>query len=290
MDLVKTNSFKVVGRLVSQNLQVAHRKDNGAGYISGTAVVESQLDGAKNEFEVSFYANEKTAKGEVSALFTSYSKLQELVGKKVEITGNLQESRFWSKNNNQMVSSQRLSGRFVHGVAETTNDEGTFELGGFVVEGLKEKLNKNNEIYRYDLTLGQANYKGDSLNRYVVHVNPVDTEIVNGVRGYNVGQTVTVYGDLRFIVTEVRSERKNEGGFGEPVVRVYTNKQHNFFVTSGTAPVMSVEQGMYSSEMIRNLVAAYKARDVELAEKGKDSKTEEVEVSTYVSSKQASLI
>ena len=292
-DLLKQNTFKVVGRLVSQDLKTLNRKDNGAGFISGNIIVEANLGGAKNEFEISFYANEKTQDGKVSTLYTQYSKLGELVGKKIEVTGDMRESRFWSSNANQMVSAQKLNGRFVHGVAETTADEGTWELGGFVVEGLKERTNKDGEIYRYDLTLGQANYKGDSMSRFVLHINPSDAEIVAGVGKYSVGQTVQVNGDLRFIVTETRSERKNEGGFGEPVVRVYTNRQRNFFITGGSAPIVSIENGMYPSDIIRNLVAAYKAADVQLAEKGKSGNggsQQEEEVVTRVSNKQASLI
>lgn len=291
-DLLKQNTFKVVGRLVSQDLKILNKKTDGSGFISGNIIVEANLDGAKNEFEISFYANEKTQDGKVSSLYTQYSKLGELVGKKVEVSGDIRESRFWSSNANQMVSAQKLSGRFVHGVAETTNDDATWELGGFVVEGLKEKTNKDGDIYRYDLTLGQSNYKGDSMSRFVVHINPADAEIVAGVGKYNVGQTVQVNGDLRFTVTETRSERKNEGGFGEPVVRVYTNRQRNFFITGGSAPVTSVENGMYPSEVIRTLVGAYKAADVALADKAKSGNAshEEEEVTTTVSNKQASLI
>lgn len=290
-DLLKQNTFKVVGRLVSQDLKILNKKSDGTGFISGNIIVEANLDGAKNEFEISFYANEKTQDGKVSALYTQYSKLGELVGKKIEVSGDIRESRFWSSNANQMVSAQKLSGRFVHGVAETTNDEGTWEIGGFVVEGLKERTNKDGDIYRYDLTLGQANYRGDSMSRFVLHINPADAEIVAGVGRYSVGQTVQVNGDLRFIVTEVRSERKNEGGFGEPVVKVFTNRQRNFFITGGSAPITSVENGMYSSDIIRNLVAAYKAADVQLAEKGKNGGgSQEEEVVTRVSNKQASLI
>ena len=61
--------------------------------------------------------------------------------------------------------------------------------------------------------------------------------------------------------------------------------------TGGSAPITSVENGMYSSEIIRNLVAAYKAADVQLAEKGKNGgSSQEEEVATRVSNRQTSLI
>ena len=291
MDFLRTNSFKVVGRLVSQDLKAGNRKDNGAGFISGKAVVVSNLGGKDCEFEISFFANQSTQNGKDNQLYISYSKLGELVGKKVEITGDIRESRFFSTRTNEMVSSQQLSGRFVRGMAETTADEGSFEVGGFVVESLKERRNKDNEIYRYDLALGQANYSGNGMIRLVFHVNPSDVEIVKGVSAYEVGQTVSIYGDLRFYVEKVTAEKSNEGGFGAPIVRTYVNKQHNFFITGGTAAIVAADKGMYPSDVIRNLVGAYKARDVELAANAKASgDSAPAEEEPKVSFKQTSLI
>lgn len=289
MDLLRTNTFKVVGRLQSQDLKIGNKKSDGSAFISGKAIIVANLGGKSNEFEVSFFTNQKTKDGKESQLFTSYSKLGDLVGKKVEITGDIRESRFFSSNANQMVSAQQLSGRFVRGVSESTADEGSFEMGGFIVETLKEKTNKNNEVYRYDLALGQSNYSGNGMSRFVLHVNPADVDIVNGVKGYQVGQTVSVHGDLRFTVDVVTAEKKNEGGFGEAIVRTFTNKQHNFFITGGTAAIVDAAKGMYPMDVIKTLVAAYKAHDVELAEKGKSSSVP-VEDAPVVTNRQTSLI
>lgn len=293
MDLLRTNTFKIVGKLVSQNLKTGNRKDNGAGFISGKAVVVSNLGGKDCEFEVSFFANQSTQNGKDNQLYVSYSKMSELIGKKVEITGDIRENRFYSARTNEMVSAQQLSGRFIRGVAETSADEGSFEVGGFVVESLKEKRNKNNEIYRYDLALGQSNYSGTNMSRLVFHINPSDVEIVKGVSAYQVGQTVSVYGDLRFYVETITTEKANEGGFGAPVVRTYVNRQHNYFITGGTAAIVAADKGMYPSDIIRNLVSAYKARDVELSSKAKESSAESAAVvkeEPKVSFRQTSLI
>ena len=292
MDLLKNNSIKIVGRLQSQDLQPKIKKDGGSGYISGSAVVISHLDGRDCEFEIQFYTNQLTKDGKQSKLYTSYSKLGELVGKKVEITGELRENRFFSKNGNQMASAQVISGRFVRGVAESTEDEASFEFGGFVVDALKEKTNKDGEVYRYDLVLGQANYNGDMMGRYTFHVSPVDVEIVRGVQKYQIGETVFVHGNLRFYVEKVTSTINNEGGFGEAVTRTYINRQSNYFVTGGSAPIKDAEKGMYGGDVIRNLVSAYKARDVEIAEKAKDgaSGDDNGEKEVKVTSRQTSLI
>jgi len=290
MDLLRTNSFKIVGRLSSVDMRPGNRKSDGAGYISGSAVVVSSLGGADNTFEIRFYTSQNTKDGKVSQLYNSYSKMSELIGKKVQIDGEIRENRFWSKSTNQMASAQQLSGRFVRGVSETTADEATFEVGGFIVEELKEKVNKDNEIYRYDVAIGQANYSGNMMSKFTLHVNPSDREIINGVKSYRVGDTVRVNGDLNFIVKVVTSTAKNEGGFGEGITRTFTNKISNFFIQGGSSVITDSAQGAYPSDVIRSLVSAYKAHDVELMNAAKDGGSEAVEEASVVTSRQTSLI
>ena len=118
----------------------------------------------------------------------------------------------------------------------------------------------------------------------------VDTscrDIINGVGGYEVGQTVRLNGCLVFKVETVTSESKNEGGFGQGVVRTYTNKQKNFFIEGGTAPI--TDETKFDSLTISDLISAYKARDVELSEKGKNKEVA-VETTSTITKKQTSLI
>ncbi len=286
----KTNAFKIVGKLQSQNLTVRQRASDGESYISGRAIIISSLEGANCEFEVEFFAWQKTKAGEVSKLFTSYSNLEGLIGRTVEVTGDIRESRFYSSTTSQMFSSQRLSGRFVRGTAETTPHEASFEISGFVLQTLLEKKNKAGEIYRYDLALGHGNWDNTKMSRLVFHVKPTDVEIVRGVNGYQIGQTVLVRGDLRFFVETTTKELDNEGGFGEPVYRTYTNKISNFFITSGSAPIVTEENGMYSRDLISTLVAAYKANDAKLMAEGAAKETPATETEAKVTSKQTSLI
>ena len=270
MDTLKTNTFKVVGQLTQVDLKEGFRT-NGDSYISGKITIVSSIGGSNKTYEVALYANKMTAQKKENQLYISYTKLNELLNKKIEVTGEIRESRFYSSNGEQMVSSQQLSGRFVHGVAAATPDEGSFELGGFVVEELKEKTNKDGEVYRYDLTLGQVNYNGTSMQRFVVHVDPSDFEIVKGAKEYKVGQTVSINGDLDFVVEEKTVAVNREGGFGEAVTRTYINKTHCYYIKGGSAPITNVENGAYPNDLIRSLVSTYKARDVELMAKAKNS-------------------
>lgn len=190
-----------------------------------------------------------------------------------------------------MVSAQVLSGRFVKGVAESATHEASFELGGFVTEELKERTNKEGVTYRYDLALGQANYSNDMMQRFVIHVDPVDREIIKGVQTYRIGDTVSVNGDLRFVVETKTVESKSEGGFGAGVIRTYTNTTRSFFIRGGSAPIRDEAKGMYPSDMVRALVSAYKEKDVELMAKAKDSSSSNTASNApTVTSRQTSLI
>lgn len=289
--LFNENSFKVVGRLASAEVKLGNRVENGGSYVSVEAIVNSVIEGEDNEYPVTFFANEQTKEGKHSKLYDTYAKLPELIGKKVEITGSIRENRFWSTGANQLVSSQQLSGMWVKGVVETTPDMGTFSLGGFLGRAVQEKRNKNDEVYRYDVVIGQSNYKGDNMSMFIVHINPNDREVLSGVQSlYEVGDTFKIEGDLRFIVKEeVVTE---ETGFGKPITKTYKNKQKNFYVTSGSNPI--VEEGKaYDVEVVKALKAAYDARDVELMNSQKTvekSAPAPVAAATTVTRRQASLI
>lgn len=286
--LQHSNSFKVVGRLIKADIKTGTSAKNGQEYVSVTATVISKIGGADKEFEIDFYSSALTGAGKPSSLYASYTKMNELEGKKVEITGSIRENRYFSKTLNQMVSAQELAGRFVKGVAESATDEGKWELSGFIATALTEKKNKQEEIYRYDLKLAQANYSGSAISMFVVHVNPAQREIINAVNNYEVGQTLSLHGVLDFEVKQVVAESKNEGGFGEAQVKTYTNRTKNFYITGGSGVI--TDETKYDTPTISELISGYKARDVELAEKSKSSGSSAVETAVPVSKKQTSLI
>ena len=288
--LFRTNTFKVVGRLLNTDVRTGTLKSNGQEYISIDVTIQSTIGGKNNEFEISLFANKLTKDGKPSQLYTSYSKLPELVNKKVEISGDIRENRYFSSNLNQIISTQQLNGRWVRGVADSSTDEATYELGGFIVKSLVERQNKAGEVYRYDLTIAQSNYAGNGLSMYTLHVDPSRRDILAGVEGYNVGDTVRLNGNLNFTVETVTAASNNDGGFGEPVTRTYTNKQKNFFIEGGSAPIQ--DDTAYDNVTIKTLIDAYKANDVALTAKGSTSTSSAAPVveDAHVTRRQTSLI
>lgn len=286
--LFRTNTFKVVGRLIKAEVRTGNRKDNGQGYVSVDATVQSTIGGKTNEYEISLFASQMTKDGKPSQLYTSYTKMPELEGKKVEISGEIRENRYFSSNLNQIVSSQQLSGRWVRGVSDTTADVATYELGGFIVKSLVERQNKAGEVYRYDLTIAQSNFAGNGISMFVLHVDPSRRDIISGVEGYNVGDTVRLNGVLAHTVETVVAASNNEGGFGEPVTRTYTNRQKNFFIEGGSAPI--ADDTAYDNVTIKTLIDAYKANDVALSSSAPASSSSTSTADAPVTRRQASLI
>ena len=260
--LLRENSIKIVGKLTDAQVTTGNRKDNGAGYISVDATVVSVINGVSNEFKVNFYTSQLTKDGKQSKLYDSYSKLPEMVGRKVEIDGEIRENRYYSSNLNQLISTQLLAGKFVKGVVESAVDTATFVVGGFLVKTPVEKRNKKDEVYRYDVTLGQSNYAGNGMSMITLHINPAHADIVRGVEGlYNVGDTIQFTGSLVF-KTEIVTVEDENTAFGAPVTKTYTNRQSNFYIEGGSNPL--TDERAYSQEVVKTLIDAYKANDVKL--------------------------
>ena len=260
--LLRENSIKIVGKLTDAQATTGNRKDNGQGYISVDATIESVINGVTNEYKVNFYASQLTKDNKPSKLYESYSKLPEMIGRKVEVDGEIRENRYWSANLNQLISTQLLAGKFVKGVVVSAVDTATFVVGGFLVKTPVEKRNKNDEVYRYDVTLGQSNYAGNGMSMITLHINPNDRQVVSGVESlYNVGDTVQFTGSLVF-KTEVVTVADENTAFGAPVTKTYTNRQSNFYIEGGSNPI--ADDRAYSSDVVSTLISAYKAHDVEL--------------------------
>lgn len=257
---ITTNTIEIIGTLAESKLEVKQNKNNGSDFICGDIVIQAELDGAINTFEIGFYAKKVTNSGEISKLYTAYEGIDALVGKKVRVSGSLREERYFDKTTGQMRSLQKLNGKFINGEQDAAIDKAEFDFGGFVRKGLTAKVNKANEVYAYELEVGQANWDNTIMNCYKFQVDPSRVEIINAIKKlYSVNSTVSFGGNLRFIVTS--NEVKTESAFGESKVRVYTNTIRNYYITRGDEPIIG--EGMYAADDIAQLVKAYAEKDVE---------------------------
>lgn len=285
MALTNKNEFKIVGTLKEALVKLDTNK-NGQDWVSTVATIESVVDGHTRTLDVRFFSMAVTKEGKPSALYDTYKKLPELKGKKVQVSGSISENRHWDERTSQMVSYYGLDGRFVNGVADSTTDEASYVVSGFIVSGPTERTNKDNEVYRYDFSVGKKGYA--CMDKLTLHINKEDRELVKALSELEVGQTVILYGELDFVSQTVQRERKI--GFGKPVTETFNNIQKNYYIVNGD--VIEGESA-YTKEDIKDLIAEYKARDVEKAEAAKANvNTEEAAqpVKKAISQRQASLI
>ena len=130
------------------------------------------------------------------------------------------------------------------------------------------------------------------MSMFVVSARPTDADIIKGLQSmYHAGDTVLVNGTLDWTVETVTRASDNVG-FGSGAVHTFTNRTRSFWVKGGSPVVAKEDDGMYSQSLIRDLIGAYKAKDVELAEKAKDGNggNDDVEEKPVVSARQTSLI
>lgn len=267
-EFLSTNTFKVVGTLVKAEQNLKTDSKTGTQSISVVATVASMIEGKNHEFTVRLFSKALTNDGKPNGLYASYSKMNELEGHKVEISGSMVENRYYSTNSEQMVSAQTLQGRWVKGVPATTVDEATFTIGGFIIKEVTEKVNKNNEVYRYDIAIAQSNYNGDNISVFNLNIDPSNIEVLNGVRTYKTGDTVKVAGDLTSVV-ETKTVEDTTAGFGRKVFNTFTNTYKGYYITFGSNAIQDATT--YDGMTIQRLVAAYKAKDTELMAQAKTS-------------------
>lgn len=263
LDLIrKTNNVRIVGTIKGANNLEPKTSAAGEDYVSGTVVVESYVDGVPSLFEIEVYQKRLTKAGTPSVLFDTYVGLKNKIGQKYDISGSLTESRFYDKRNNQLASSYRIAGKWFNPAKITEVDKAEFEVSGFVYKPLTERKNKEGALICYDLEIGQASFNDDKLSIFKFQVDPSNITVLQGIQGhYAVGSTVKFRGNLSCIVEE--KTVTEDGGFGVPKVKVYTNTTKRFWITGGDLPI--VDGSQYSLADIQKLKAAYGARDIELS-------------------------
>lgn len=277
--MFKQNQINIVGILSKAEVKLGKMKEKGNDYVSVKAEVVSTFDGVDHTYEIEFFSSAVKADGKENKLYSIYSKMNELEGQTVQVSGSLRENLFYSSKTKEVSSSIKLIGRFINAAPSNTPHAGTFTLGGVILTTLGERTNKNQEIYKYDFKLGQANYNENNLSAFVVSVKPDAHDIIKGIRAqYPIGTAVSIHGVLDFIVTENTVEDKNIA-FGQPVFRVYRNYSKNLYMTGGSKPLTDPEE-IYAPDVLSELCAAYKEAQREVKENAKAAEEQAQDVPT----------
>lgn len=263
--VLKTNIVKVTGTLVEVNLETKQSKTNGNDFISGSIVIKSIINGREQLTEMQLYSSAVKADGSPNKFFETYSALDSKIGKRVTVSGEIEESRYYQSTSSQVISFNRNIGKFINDAKQNEADQAKFEFAGYVLKPISERLNKDNEVIFHEITMAQSNYNGTLP--VVVKFTVTDPKIIKGISDlYDKGITAKVMGDVSIVTEE--TEYTEETAFGEPIVKTSTRTYRNYIITSGTQPA---EMGAYTQEDIISLDAAYMQKTAELEASAKDS-------------------
>ena len=261
-NVLKINKVRVVGVLEEVELKRDVSRSNNENYIAGSFVVKSDLEGGEQLTEFTLFAFQFTKEGKKNSFYETYDTLEDRVGERIAVDGEIEENRFYSDNNDTLISQARNRAKFINKPKKEDEDQATFVFGGYVVKPLTERLNKNEEIIHYEITLGQADYSG-SKPIYITFA--VDADRSKAIRfmenEYEVGETVRVDGDVE--VVHEQNEVVEENAFGEDNVRVFDNYFKSYKITGGSAPL---EKGSYEEDYILDLAQSYKDIGAKLKE------------------------
>lgn len=261
---LKKNEFTVIGTLVDVDLKTKESRKNQT-YISGDITLEVGKDNLVEIKLFSFQFVNGTTR--VNKFFETYQDLENRVGERIKVNGNIDERRFYDENNNQLVSFNYNNGRFINDVKADEKDVAEFEFSGYVEKTLRERLDKEDNLLHYELVMAQANYNNEKPVVVKLAVPKSERKAIDYMQtNYERGVTVTVKGEIRVVTEEV--QKTEETAFGEDITKTFTNSFKTYDILSGTEPVDG--KGQYSARDIRDFAEAYEDEGVKLQREAKN--------------------
>ena len=263
----RTNKVFVIGTLL-QVKDVRQGEKENIPWIAGTAVVES----GGSEIEFKYYASAKTQEGKDNARYSNYSQLENKVGDRVKVNGELSGRVWFNDGQGQIINFNEVSAGFFNAPKPNETDVAKFEFIGFVTKPIHERMDKDGErLISYEIEIGQANYRQDNMQIIKFTVPVTSQNIYNAIAAsYHKDLTVSISGEIVYeVVTE---ERVEEVAFGDPIVKKFQNTRKSFNITGGKQPIF--DEGIaYSKADIAKLQGAYNAYLAQVEQDAKNKGT-----------------
>ena len=283
----KENSVKIEGILSEIDLENRSYIKDGRSVecISGSIKVRVTqiLNGKEVELEVPVYlfSNKLTKAGALNPAFTSIERVMKefksiaAVGleeaDRVRITGaNIRMNEYYGTTGN-LNSYPRIHASFVTKITDLSkyNSEATFSAIFAIGDMGYETDHDGVEIpdrYKIRGILPQYGGTVDVVDFFALSPN-----VINGISGWERGDTVKILGKLNF--TSKVEEKVIEVDFGEPQVRKQTVSVSELVITGGSAAPLEGEFAFDWDEIEEGLKAR-QARLAAMKEKGSSKQSE----------------
>jgi hypothetical protein len=287
--LLTKNNVYIVGELVEvKDFRTLQYGADNKNAVSATVVIKCNLGEQENLIEARTFISEMTSKGTVNKNYSTIMDIESLLNERVVISSaQLVSDRFWAANSQQLINTTRVNFTLIRKArAAETEDKATFEFGGFVYTPLQEVLDENQDTKYYQMTLGQANYKGDNMFTVNFIVDKDNIAAIKSIQeNYEQYATVEISGVLQTIVTQ--STKETPVAFGDPVVKTYNNVDKKYIITGGSEVVTG--EGEYTEEVLKNLLTTYKEEAASIQAKASSADTKTSTPSAAPKAKKSSL-
>lgn len=285
MERTNINTVTIVGTVEEVATKV--NEGNGKKFINGKIVVKVVEDDKESLVEAKVLAFEKTKNGDTSKVYTAFSRLDGYMGKRVKLTCELRDEAM-VKGDGTVVHFNAIYLKFVNDARPAESDCARFEYSGFVVKGIYERRNKEDNLLGYKLEVGQQNYNGTNMSIIRFDIDKNDTNIASAIEGnYTCGETVKFEGKISYVTTI--ETKITEVAFGESTPKTYVNTEKTYRITGGSEPFDEENPGRYTKKEITTLIDAYKQADTDRLQKTKVS-SDESSVADVMSKHTRSLI
>ena len=227
--LINDNLLTIVGTLTDATINVSTAA-NGKDYVRGSVNVKSN----DKTISLNFFTMKLTKENTVSKLYNTYSTLDTLRGKRVRITGYIDEAKV--PTNGQIRRGNSLYLRFINVLSDTdaTPDSATFKVAGFVQEGLKAMYDDDGATIKdYVIVLGQADYKNSMTKQIRLNVDKTNQMAVNSLNEkFTKGVSCVFNGNLDFDIETITTEEPQD--FGPAIHKTIQRSIKRYVISSGS--------------------------------------------------------
>ncbi len=257
------NKVQIIGTLVDYSVKEWQSK-KGSSFNASISI--KKADGTESMLEARFMSN-TTAKN-----YASLMAAQSLVGKRVDVAGNLEENIF-SPDGKSVITNQHIRGSFIRELRPNQvalPDSATFTVKGFVAEPLVESYSDNGLLESASILIGVPNWNGEDMSLIKLNVEKEKTPIINGIKQrYVKDSVVNLGGKIEVVTTVVRIETPND--FGLPTVEQKMSTSTNYFIESGTLIDQNMSPDALHNPETRNALIQARTARVEKAKQPRTS-------------------